>query len=131
MTLPPTFSRLATKTYHGIVSSVDLSSILPNEFQSDGAEPRLIVFCLDNHKANRVSLRRLIFLPNHEPNISICAVICFSNIRPNSAKWGLAICPVGDVRLRYMINLYLWVLVIFNTEYLCVCVCVCTSIVSI
>ena len=61
-TPPPTFARSDSKTYRGIVSSVDLPTMLPNGSQLAGGEPRLTAFWIDNRKANRVAIRHLIAL---------------------------------------------------------------------
>ena len=99
MKLSPRYSRLAVKSYHGVVASIGLEDILSSGFSGSPDEARLIVFCLDNHKANRAALRHLVVLLKSKPNIFICTVVCFAHILSNSAKWGLTIFPVGDVRL--------------------------------
>ena len=76
---------------------MDLPSIMKKGFSGNG-EASIIIFFFYNHDANRAAMRHFVSILGGPPDVFLCSIVCFAHVLSNSAKWGLIIFPVCDIR---------------------------------
>ena len=95
--LCPEFNRLQSKDYRGVVSTFNVDDLLLDRFTREKDELRILILSMDNHSANRLAIRHIIWKLRGFGNLLIGSVICFDHSLANSAKWGGITFPVGEV----------------------------------
>ena len=87
----PSFCRMISKKYDGIVGAIDLKALNLLDFCAGRSRLRILIICVDNNSANRKAIRRVVNLFRPFQNLLIGAAICFDHVLANSAKWGTSV----------------------------------------